>query len=90
MNQRWPDGSARLPLTQCPRCGKKLDAASTLDGLAPLPQPNDIMVCFACGGALKYDDHMGLQTMTLAELSALSPDEAADLRQVQTTIRSMP
>jgi hypothetical protein len=85
--KRWSDGTPRVPVTRCPHCGQKLDAASVLQGEVPLPEPDDLTVCFGCGEALQFDAKLRLRKMTAAELAALAPDEAAELRQTQQAIR---
>jgi len=44
-------------------------------------------VCFGCGETLRFDGKLRLRKMTLAELAALAPEEAADLQQTQQAIR---
>jgi len=45
-------------------------------------------VCFGCGEALTFDRRLRLQRISAAELAALHPDEAAELRQTQHAVRS--
>lgn len=77
----------RVPEVRCPHCGHRLDAAGTLAGAVPRPKRFDLTVCFGCGEVLQFDRRLRLQRITANELAALTPDEAADLRQTQTAIR---
>jgi hypothetical protein len=86
---RWPDGTPRMPVSRCPHCGRKLDAASTLAAAhAPQPQPDDLVVCFGCGEALKFDRRLRLVRVSAAELAALEPDVAAEFMQTQSVVRA--
>lgn len=86
--KRWPDGSPRLPPSRCPHCGKRLNAAGVVDGTAPLPRPDDLTICFGCGEALTFDRGLRLRAIRASELAGLTPEEAADLRRVQSAVRA--
>ena len=78
----------RLSPSRCPHCGYKMNAASTMSGPAPLPNPGDFGVCFGCGEALQYDRRLRLVKISAAQIAALDPDERAELQQVQNAVRS--
>jgi hypothetical protein len=87
--RRFPDGTPRLPLSRCPHCGAKHDAASVLQqGEIPQPQPGDFSVCFGCGEVLTYDRRLRLQRVAASTLAAMEPEEAANLRETQEAVRS--
>ena len=86
--KRWPGGFPRLPTVRCPHCGKKLNAAGRLgEDAPPMPTPGDMMVCFGCGEIAAFDARLRLRRMTAVEIAGLDPEETADLRRTQTTIR---
>jgi hypothetical protein len=88
VSDRFPDGIPKLPVTQCPNCGHKLDAASVLRaGPIPLPKPGDFSVCIGCATALTFGDQLQLQVMSESELAALKPRERANIKKVQATVR---
>jgi hypothetical protein len=87
MNKRWPDGSAKLSPMQCPHCGSKLDAASTINEETPIPKPRDLTVCFGCGEVLQFDTRLHLEKISAIELAELEPQEADSLKRVQSLIR---
>jgi len=53
-----------------------------------MPKPADLTVCFGCGEALTFDRRLRLQRISAAELAALHPDEAAELRKTQHAVRA--
>jgi hypothetical protein len=87
MMATWPDGTPRLRTSRCPHCGYQMDAAAVLDGPPPQPSEGDLSVCFGCGETLRFDGKLRLRKMTLAEMAALAPEEAADLQQTQQAVR---
>jgi hypothetical protein len=81
--------TVRLRASQCPHCGKRLDALSTLDGPVPdHPTEGDLMVCIGCGEALRFDAKLLLRKITAAELADLHPETAAEFHATQTAVRA--
>lgn len=65
-----------------------MDTVSRLSADVPPPNPGDFGICFGCGETLVFDRRLRLRKITAAEVSALDPDEAAELRQTQQAIRA--
>ena len=59
--------SHRLPLTLCPWCGYKLDAATNMTGEGG-PEPGDLTLCFKCASPLQFDADMRLAKITNGKL----------------------
>lgn len=59
-------------------------------GTSPVPKPTvgDLALCFGCGEVLQFGRRLRLQRITAAEITALDPETAADLRQTQTLVRA--
>lgn len=80
------DGSFRHTATQCPDCGKVLDAAKSADG-DRAPKPDDLSVCLYCGSILQFDAGMSLVALTPTELRRLDPEDRAKAKYFQAEIR---
>jgi hypothetical protein len=78
----------RLRQDRCPYCGKTVDSLGTLQGEPPLASEGDMSVCFGCGEVMQFDADFRLQKMSAAEIAALTPEEAADLKKTQEMIRA--
>jgi len=71
----------RLAANACPKCFKKLDAATCVekDRLPGWrPEPGDLSVCLYCGAFLMYDKAMRLQILPGSEVVKL-PREKVEL-----------
>lgn len=53
-----------------------------------MPEPGDMSVCIGCGEVLQFDERLRLVPMKASQIAALLPDEAAELRKVQTVVRA--
>jgi hypothetical protein len=53
--------TTRVPCGHCPRCGYKLDAASS-------PRPADPTLCLRCGLLLVFDDELRPRAPSAREL----------------------
>lgn len=75
--KRLPN-SYDLPVTHCPHCGHKHDAATNLE--APrAPGQGDVSICLECGGIAVFDaDPLRLRLPT--------PDEQAQLESNQAVV----
>jgi hypothetical protein len=59
----------RHPTSQCPNCGKTLDAAHNVTGeQANKVKPGDISLCIDCTAILVFDDELFLRRPTPQEL----------------------
>jgi hypothetical protein len=77
----------RLPRSQCPHCGQRLNAAIA-EGL-PKPAPGDLSVCIGCGEAVQFGPKLSLKRVPPRVLALLLPEERADLDHVQSQVRAM-
>lgn len=66
------------PPRLCDACGHLLDTDSSFDGGGRVPEPGDWSLCVNCGAFSVMHAH-GWQPASAAELSALGPEERADL-----------
>lgn len=76
----------RIPRSQCPHCGHRLNAASAA-GL-PRPRPGDLSVCIGCGEVVQFGPRLSFKRVPARVLANLLPDEAAELRYVQINVRA--
>jgi hypothetical protein len=60
----------RLPESDCPGCGKKLDSATNLTGGSGIDR-GDYSVCIRCGTLLRYDQQLHVKKATKTELGEL-------------------
>jgi predicted RNA-binding Zn-ribbon protein involved in translation (DUF1610 family) len=80
--------TTRTPEQKCPKCGKKLDSASSVKGNHK-PEAGDFTVCISCNSILTFETGLTLSMASDAELRKLSPAELFDLVRTQTAIREM-
>lgn len=64
----------------CPVCGKKLDAATSVEKEEAVPDPGDLSICLYCATVSVFDDNLKLKQMTNEEFAEL-PEE------VKTSVR---
>lgn len=55
--------------------------------LPPLPEPNDLTVCFGCGEILEFTHNLHLRKTTASTIASLPSDLALKLRMTQLAIR---
>lgn len=81
-------GSAtRLPVgSPCPTCGKSLDAAS--GGKGHTPKPDDVTICVYCSALLRFNEALGLDPMTDAEIEALPSDVRHQMQEMADLLRA--
>lgn len=78
----------RFRPTRCPHCGYMVDAASVVEGNTPKPRKGDMAVCFDCGEVAQFDRKLRLVKIPASLLAELNPEEAADLKRTQSSIRA--
>ena len=65
----------RLPESQCPDCGAKISAASTVEeNDIAHPSEGDVAFCLYCGCLAAYTGEFKLRPLTSAELSDIMKD----------------
>jgi hypothetical protein len=65
--------TTRFEPSPCTSCGKRLDAASHLDGKS-VPVPGDATVCIECGHVMVFGENMRLRDPTPQEETGLVGD----------------
>lgn len=70
----------RTPQSNCPSCGKPLDAATFImgDENVKTPEDDDLTVCIYCRSFLKFYDGLKLRLMTQQEIAEL-PDKIRNM-----------
>ena len=77
--------TTRLPPAECPNCGTKVTAASTVEhDDRSEPSEGDLAICLYCGELNAYTREFKLRPLTRAELSDLMTD-----REVSNQILAM-
>lgn len=78
-----------MPVTYCPHCGHKHDAATNLE--APrAPGKGDVSICLECGGVALFDvDPIRLRLPTPAEQIELESNQAVVSAQLVVVAMSM-
>lgn len=66
--------TTRLPVTVCPVCEYRADAASDVAGGDDGPTPGDFSICINCASVLTYDERLQLAIAGAQELRD-APDE---------------
>lgn len=81
VNRSFEDGGPiyRTKLDKCPYCGKIFDSASEIVRDGPPPKPEDISVCFKCGGFLQFDENLLMKKLSLKVFTSLTPEERSNL-----------
>lgn len=70
----------------CPKCGKVLDAATSIEEGA-IPSPGDITICMYCGELLRFDENLISHKLSDEEFESLDEEFQAQLLDVQEQIR---
>lgn len=77
----------RIEQGRCPHCHHVLTAVGHMaNDIPPMPREGDMTVCIGCGAVLQFNARLRLEAMTAAELSALDPEEAADLDRTRRAV----
>lgn len=91
MSDRRPDGGLartsgkggwKHPRSQCPGCGKAINATSDPHGRGR-PRSGDLTLATCCGTILQFDNLLRLHTVTLDEINALPASTQAELKEQQ-------
>lgn len=74
-----------LPVTFCPYCGTRLDAATPALGKGITPSPGDASLCLRCSAWLVFDGDLRPRKPTDAENRVFARDQK--MRRVQRVAR---
>lgn len=74
----------RLPVSLCPRCGRKLDAATHVENASP--DELDFSICLGCQEVLRFyrddEDELKLRSLTEEDIQELPLVELARLQKL--------
>ena len=73
------------PENRCPRCCKKLDAATTLSNHEK-PKEGDLSVCFYCGQLMKFSSDGSLLPLEENDLKMLTDEVRKELLSVKAQV----
>jgi hypothetical protein len=57
---------------KCPNCGKRVDAASSMEGQTP--SPGDLTICFGCFGVMAFANDLTMRPLTADEMHEVATD----------------
>lgn len=85
---------AKLPnnYVKCPKCGKTLNSATSVDDPNAIPKEGDLSVCFGCGTLLEYEEGWFVHELpaeTLEKLKRNEPESYASLMNLREYIVRM-
>lgn len=66
--------TTRLPLSHCPKCNSKLDAATTIDDEQVTPEPGDATICFTCYEVLRFADDLTIEAANIKDFDPETRD----------------
>jgi ribosomal protein L40E len=79
-----------VPVSLCPRCGARNDAATEITGEAVAPREGDFSVCLSCGCISRFRADRTLRECSLVELGTdLDPEERRVLLGASLVARSL-
>jgi len=81
----WTD--TRTPMTPCPLCGYRLDAA--LGKGQATTSPGDLSVCIGCASPLVFNDDLTLRLLRSEEFDNLALPEKNELRRYMAAARRL-
>ena len=58
----------KVPASVCLNCGKRLNAAATMEDMNARPDPGDMTVCFYCGHLMAFADDLSMRELTDEEI----------------------
>lgn len=79
--------TTRTPKSDCPYCGDTMDAATSREGATP--KPDDLSLCWKCGGFLRFAEDLTLRPLSEEEFDALGPQNREELLLFRRAIVSM-
>jgi len=82
-----PWNTTDTPVSRCPFCGYRSEAASAPGDASP--EPGHIAVCISCASVLMFDDSLQLRAMTQTEFADLHPDNRKEILLIQRGIRML-
>lgn len=81
--------AVRVPLSPCPKCNYRLDAATLVRPGTALPKPGDFTICLRCGEVLIFGDELALRVAMANDVRAAGPEVMAEIRRVSRAVRRL-
>jgi len=79
------DDSHTLPSHDCPACGTRLDAATSICEGTPAPRPGDVTICIDCTAVMMFAEDLTVRLVKPGEIR--DRDALRDIRRAQRAIR---
>jgi hypothetical protein len=83
--------TTRVPISPCPQCGAKLDAATSVNGeMNAVPDgKHEVTICINCGALLKFGLGLILEPLTVADMGSIPTATLAELAKAQRIVLDM-
>ena len=75
-----------MPISICPQCGKKIDAAISASGEHVMPESGDVTICVYCGVLLEYTDQLLVSILPSETLEDMDEEDLEQLLRIQQVI----
>lgn len=78
---------AELPISVCPSCGYRMDAATAVDAADPArPRPGDYSICLDCGSILVFLADYTHRLMTEEEAANLEDETRIQFQRIRKAL----
>jgi len=83
--------TTRVPISPCPQCGAKLDAATHVNGdQNKVPDREEcVTICINCGALLKWGVGLILEPLTVADMGSIPTGVLGELAKAQRIVLDM-
>ncbi len=78
-----------IPECNCPNCGHRFSAASSLDDASAKPSAGDFTVCIECAQLLAFDDDLRVRKITAEEVRHIMTTTPEIWRKIEHTQRAV-
>jgi len=75
----------RLPESECPSCGYRVDAASGIS-TDEAPKPGDVTLCMKCGQVMQFTATLGVRGVQPASIPGIDRATMRNIRRAQRAI----
>lgn len=79
IEDRWPNGTPKMPECYCPVCTNFLDAATPCNNKDDFPKEGDITICAYCAAILEFDVNIKPMLLTKQTMSKMSQQELRNI-----------
>ena len=74
----------------CPKCGKVMDAATSVLHDPTQPKAGDISICLYCRNVAEFTADLTLRTLTNSDIAKLKPEHRAIIALTQIQLEELP